>query len=50
MTPDVEVSEHAELSTDQARQGETGHHVRYVLAIGTVLAVAALAMAVIFAL
>ena len=50
MTPDVEVSEHAELTTDQARQGETGHHVRYVLAIGTVLAVAALAMAVIFAL
>ena len=49
MTPDVEVSEHAELTTDQARQGETGHHVRYVLAIGTVLAVAALAMAVIFA-
>ena len=50
MTPDVEVSEHAELSTDQARQGETGHHVRYVLAIGTILAVAALAMAVMFAL
>jgi hypothetical protein len=50
MTPEIEVSEHAELSTDQARQGETGHHVRYVLAIGTVLAVAALAMAVIFAL
>ena len=50
MTPDVETSEHAELSSDQARQGETGHHVRYVLAIGTVLAVAALAMAVIVAL
>jgi hypothetical protein len=50
MTIDVETSEHAELSTDQARQGETGHHVRYVLAIGTVLAVAALAMAVIVAL
>ena len=50
MTPDVETSEHAELSTDQARQGETGHHVRYVLAIGTILAVAALAMAVIVAL
>ena len=50
MTTEVEVSEHAELTTDQARQGETGHHVRYVLAIGTVLAVAALAMAVIVAL
>ena len=50
MTPDVETSEHAELSTDQARQGETGHHVRYVLAIGTILAVAPLAMAVIVAL
>jgi hypothetical protein len=47
---DVEVPEHAELTTDQARQGETGHHVRYVLAIGTVLAIAALAMAVIIAL
>jgi hypothetical protein len=50
MTPDVEIPEHAELSSDEARQGETGHHVRYVLAIGTVLAVAALAMAVIVAL
>ncbi|HEX5006308.1 MAG TPA: hypothetical protein VFV70_04300 [Hyphomonadaceae bacterium] len=50
MTPDVETSDHAELTSDQARQGETGHHVRYVLAIGTILAVAALAMAVIVAL
>jgi hypothetical protein len=50
MTPDVDLPDHAELSTDAARQGETGHHVRYVLAIGTILAVAALAMAVIVAL
>jgi hypothetical protein len=48
-TEEAELPEHAELTTDQARQGETGHHVRYVLAIGTVLAVAALAMAAIFA-
>jgi hypothetical protein len=50
MTTEVELPEHAELTTDQARQGETGHHVRYVLAIGTILAVAALAMALIVAL
>jgi hypothetical protein len=46
----VEFSEHAELSTDQARQGETGHGVRYILAIGTGLAVFAIALAVIVAL
>lgn len=50
MTTEVEFSEHAELSTDQARQGETGHGVRYVLAVGTALAVLALGIAIIVAL
>ena len=51
MTTDrVELSDHAEPSTDQARQGETGHGVRYMLAIGTGLAVLAIALAVIVAL
>jgi len=27
---------HTVLSTDEARQGETGHHVRYVLGLGLV--------------
>jgi hypothetical protein len=27
---------HAVLSTDEARQGVTGHHVRYVLGLGLV--------------
>jgi len=50
MTTDVEVSEHAELTTDQARQGETGHHVRYVLAIGIGLVVVSFALAVMIVL
>jgi hypothetical protein len=36
--------DHTELTTDQARQGETGHHVRYVLMFGTMLVVAAFAV------
>lgn len=39
--------EHTELTTDQARQGETGHHVRYVLGWSTALAVIGLALAMI---
>jgi hypothetical protein len=33
--------DHVELSTDDARQGETGHHVRYILGWGTLLVVLA---------
>jgi hypothetical protein len=49
-TDQVELSDHAEPSTDQVRQGETGHGVRYMLAVGTGLAVLAIALAVIVAL
>ena len=31
-------------TTTQARQGVTGHNVRYVLTVGTALAIAALAV------
>lgn len=31
------VGEHVELSEDEARAGETGHGVRYMLAAGLVL-------------
>lgn len=33
------VGEHVETSTDEARAGETGHHVRYILAAGVALVV-----------
>lgn len=33
------VGEHVEMSQDEARAGETGHHVRYILAFGVVLVV-----------
>lgn len=28
------VGEHVEVNEDEARAGETGHHVRYILAAG----------------
>jgi len=31
------VGEHVEISKEDARAGETGHHVRYILAAGIVL-------------
>lgn len=33
------VEEHIELKEDEARAGETGHHVRYILGAGVVLVV-----------
>ena len=33
------VGEHVEIPQDEARGGETGHHVRYILAAGIVLVV-----------
>jgi hypothetical protein len=36
--------DHTELSTDSARQGETGHHVRYILMFGTGLVIVAFAV------
>jgi len=33
------VGDHVELDQDEARAGQTGNHVRYILAIGTVLVV-----------
>lgn len=31
-------------TTDDARQGETGHHLRYILAFGTIGAIVALGL------
>lgn len=33
------VGDHVEANPDEARAGETGHHVRYILGIGVVLVV-----------
>ena len=33
------VGEHVEVDQEEARAGQTGNHVRYILAIGTVLVV-----------
>jgi hypothetical protein len=33
------VSEHVEVDEEEARAGQTGLHVRYILAIGTALVV-----------
>ena len=33
------VGEHVEMDEEEARAGQTGLHVRYILAIGTVLVV-----------
>jgi hypothetical protein len=33
------VGEHVEVNQDEARAGETGHHVRYILAFGVLLVV-----------
>jgi hypothetical protein len=33
------VGEHVELDQEEARAGQTGNHVRYILAIGVVLVV-----------
>ena len=37
--------DHIERSTDDIRQGETGHGVRYMLGFGTLLAIVAMAVA-----
>lgn len=37
-----------QLTTDQARQGETGHGVRYMLGYGIAFAVLALGLAAMF--
>lgn len=36
--------DHEDVATDNARQGETGHGVRYMLGISVVLAIAAMAL------
>jgi hypothetical protein len=33
------VGEHVEMNQEEARAGETGHHVRYILACGVLLVV-----------
>jgi hypothetical protein len=33
------VGDHVEMNQEEARAGETGHHVRYILAFGVVLVV-----------
>lgn len=40
--------DHNDVSTDQARQGETGHGVRYMLAYGLAFAVIAMGLTAIF--
>lgn len=45
----MKVEDHTELSTDNARQGETGHHLRYILGWGTALAVVAMIVLIITA-
>lgn len=42
--------DHTELSTDAARQGETGHGVRYMLAFGLLFGVIGLGLAAMFAI
>jgi hypothetical protein len=38
-----------EISSDHARQGETGHGVRYVLIVSLLLAIIAMGLALAFA-
>lgn len=38
------VGDHVEMQEEEVRAGETGHHVRYILAAGVVLAVVALVL------
>ncbi len=33
------VGDHIEMNQEEARAGETGHHVRYILAAGVVLVI-----------
>ena len=33
------VGDHVEMTQEEARAGETGHHVRYILAAGVVLVI-----------
>ena len=37
------VGEHVEIETEDARAGETGNHVRYILAVGVGLVILAFA-------
>lgn len=42
--------DHTELTTDEARQGETGHGVRYMLAFGLLFVVIGLGLTAMFAI
>jgi hypothetical protein len=42
--------DHSQSSTDRIRQGETGHGLRYMLGIGTGLAVLALGVMMMLAM
>lgn len=33
------IGDHVEVTQEEARAGETGHHVRYILAFGVVLVI-----------
>lgn len=37
--PPRNVGDHVEVNQEEARGGETGHHVRYILAVGVALVV-----------
>jgi hypothetical protein len=47
MTIDPKKPDGVELKTDDVRQGETGHHVRYILIGGLVSALVGLALVLI---
>lgn len=43
------VGDHVEANPDEARAGETGHHVRYILAAGVTAVVVGFALVAFFA-
>lgn len=42
------VGDHVEVNEDEARAGETGHHVRYILAAGVTAVVVGFALVAFF--
>lgn len=42
------VGDHVEVDEEEARSGQTGHHVRYVLAFSTLLVLIGFGVAAIF--
>lgn len=42
------VGEHVEMEAEEARSGQTGHHVRYILAFSTLLVLVGFGAAMLF--